>query len=210
MHFEKMDRRQLLTVAAGASLGTLLPSAAVTQQPTEKQTPPFAPKDAGPIHNDMLTRIGAALHGTEILTSGGLKKVVGLLVEFNVVSKDDGDLLNRLIDAIFSSEQTMAREIEQLYAEAVKKAHDVTVAIVSVARSSFEYAKNNPRIVDIVAQDLLGALSGAYTGMKLGGPFVLAGALLGAVGNSAYAVWHTAGKPVSSLRTTVDAKPATA
>jgi hypothetical protein len=190
MHFDKMDRRQLLTAAACAGLGPLIPNAAA-QQVGQEQKLPFDPHGAGALHAEMLEMISKALGDTAISTQAGMDKIVDLLVDSNVISKADGDRLKGVIGAIFAGGDTMTAKVDKIYEEARNKAGPVTVSIISIARNSIKYAEKNPRQIYIVSQDVLGALGGAVIGVKLGGIAAAIGALAGAVGNSAKAAFDT-------------------
>ena len=183
-----LNRRQVLVSATSITFGALLPQAAA-QQPK----PSFPAKDAGAIHEDMLHRISEKLGQVAIDTEQGLLKIVELLRESELISPSDQEKLDELIKTIFSSADpnVLMQKIDQIYKESVSKVGDVAAAVISIARSSVQYArekaKENTRILHIVSRDVLGALTGATAGIKLGTYFAVIGALAGAIAESAEA-----------------------
>ena len=184
MDFEKMERRQLLIAAAGAGFASLIPSVAVAQQthPEEKQA--FQPDSVGRIHNRVLEEISGSLKNAPMDTVNGLEAIVDLLVKAHIVNEEDASRLRNVAKALLDP-ASMARVINRIYADAKNKASEVTVAIISIAQSSIEYAKNNPETVAVVASDFGGAMSGVLAVVEGGPVFWVAGALAGGVGASA-------------------------
>ena len=191
-----LNRRQVLVAATGVTLGAFLPHA-VAQQPK----PPIPAKDVGGIHEDMLQRISEKLGQVAIATEQGLLKVVELLRESEIISPSDQEKLDELIKTIFNSANpdALTQKIEQIYRESISKVGDVAAAVISIARSSLHYArqkaKEHTRILYIVSHDVLGALTGATAGIKLGTYFAVIGALAGAIAGSAEAALTHAAPP---------------
>jgi hypothetical protein len=190
---KEISRRQFATAVSSVGVGTLIPGA-LAQERMQEPKPAFPPRDAGGIHGDMLGRISEGLGGSEIRTKEGLLKLVSLLQQFDVISEQDAAMLRETIDAIFSDPETIAARIDKIYAEAKEKAGEVTVAIISIAKNSVEFAKRHGKTILVVASDVSGALTGAATGAKLGGrALAVLGALAGAVASSAEAAFSHKG-----------------
>jgi hypothetical protein len=192
MNSTATNRRQVLVGITSAGLGIFIHESAA-QEKTQEPKLPFAPKDLGGIHEDMLNRISEEIGTIAIDTEQGLVKMVELLKNWGIINESDQRQLNDLIRAVFNAANpdVMMQKIEQIYKESVSKVGDVAAATISIARSSVTYAKKkaqeNPRVVYIVSHDVLGALTGATIGRKLGPYFAVIGALAGAIGGSAEA-----------------------
>jgi hypothetical protein len=192
MKHSNINRRQLLVSAATVSLGTFIPASGA-QRSGQEPGLPFLPKDSGQLHADRMSSISSILKGENIRTKDGLLKIVDLLLQMMVIKEPDARVLRNLINVIFSSPDPgmVVGKIEQLYKDAVNSVGGVTVAILSIALNSVtnvkDYAKGNPQLMDIVARDVLGALTGATIGEKFGPALAVVGALAGAVAGSAEA-----------------------
>jgi hypothetical protein len=140
-----------------------------------------------------LDEISRALDKTPIDSRDGLVRIVKLLVQRKIVTEEESKMLEALIDAIYSSLDSMANKVDSIYKDARKTAGDLVVAIVSIARSSIEWVQKNSEKVDgvkatyIVSSDVLGALSGAALGAVFGPITTVLGALAGAAAGSARA-----------------------
>jgi hypothetical protein len=191
-----LNRREAALGVVTVTIGAFVPAGAAAQQGAHgPDAPPFPPKGAGNIHEDILLRISEKLGTTAINTEAGLSKLVQLLREWDIISQADAEKLNKLIDAIFKSTQDeIIKRIDELYETFAAEAGAVTAAILSIARSSIRYAKTrfkeHHRVVEVVCSDVIGALGGAVAGKKLGGYGSLIGALAGAVGASAKAAYE--------------------
>lgn len=188
MNSKQVNRRQFV-IATTAGLGVLVPDIAA-QTKRQEPKPPYPPQDAGPIHGDMLRRISEDLAGSEITAKEGLLKLVAMLRQTEVITDADASMLREMIDIVFSELETAGKKLQELLDDAEKKAGEVTVAIVSIAKESVDFAKKHGRAIFIVSSDISGALSGAATGAKLGGQVLaVVGAVAGAVASSAGAAF---------------------
>jgi hypothetical protein len=196
MNPSKIDRRHLLIGAASVGIGVLAPEAATAQQVGPRL--PFPPQAAGQIHGARLTEVGRTLGGASLESVDGLTRIVDELVKLRIISREDGEELKRIIEAIFGSETVDAifERVNTIYDQLKQKTGELAIAIASIARDSVTYVRDNLKEVDlkravlIISADISGALTGASTGAKLGGPWV-AGicAVAGAVAASATAVF---------------------
>ena len=193
-----LNRRDVLVGITGMGLGSFIPASSSGQQNVHNQeAPPFTPKDAGPIHEDMLHLISEKLERAAINTAEGLSNLVKALTNAGVITKVDQEHLEKLIKVIFNSANAdaMAKGIDEIYETAAGKAGDVAVAVISIARNSIKFAKEqikeHPRVVDVVSSDVGGALSGATVGKKFGkyGPLIFA--VAGAIAASAKAAYSS-------------------
>jgi hypothetical protein len=184
---DELNRRQLISVGTALALSTFVPTVAA-QQNTAGPRPPFPPADAGPLHERTMTNITNYLGQVPINSKDVLMKTVDFLLEqeggHKIISSGDADLLRKLIDVIFSASGTMTQEIEKLYKIAVEKAGQVTIAIISIAKSSVNFAKKHRQEISIVASDVFGALSGAATLAAFGPVAAVFGAVASSVASS--------------------------
>jgi hypothetical protein len=181
-----VNRRQIMGSIAGLGLGALVPSAGA-------QEVQGSPGDAGSIHGDMLRDISKAVGGKPITEKDGLYNLVALLAgpDFELIGKPDQDVLRKLIDIVFGAPTAdeMMKQIEELEKSVSKTIGELAAAIIRIARSSIQYArekaKEHPQIVKIVVSDVSGAMSGATAAKKFGKRAVLICATAGAIGSSA-------------------------
>jgi len=191
MKSSAVDRRKVIIGIAGISFGTLIPHAAA-----ENVYP--SPADVGGIHGEWLGRISKALKDAKISTEKGLLNLISFLwLDEKLISEAEAKLLNELVAAIFHSANPdeMRKKIDDLEKEFAKDIRDVTAAIIRIAQSSIEYARQkvneHPQLIKVVAADVSGAMTGASAAKKLGEKFVIAGVLLGAVGSSGWALFSS-------------------
>jgi hypothetical protein len=200
MKANEIARRRVLVGAAAISLGGFAPSAAAQQSAQELGLP--RPMAYGPIHGDMLSRISNALGRTVLDSKEGIFKLIDLLEKDVFVSKEDSELLKKLVDIILNSDSVaaMAREIESIYKAVTSKTADVAAAIISIARNSVENIErlggrsDVKKAIYIVSSDVTGALTGAAACSKLPRVFAVIGALAGAVAGSGNAAFGSSKK----------------
>jgi hypothetical protein len=189
MHPDEMNRRHLMTAAAGASLGALISQTAVAQQPAQALRLPFSSKDVGPIHRTALVEISRVLTGTPLQTEAGLLKIVDKLVQSEVITAGEGERIKEIIKHIFSGAalDAILERIKPIYDQLAAGAGDVAAAIANIALDSIAYVKERAAMIDpvealrIVSADFAGALTAAEASAKfprwLRIAFVVAGAI---------------------------------
>ena len=189
-----MSRRGVIIAAAGASLGTLVPRAGAQQS---IQVPSFSidPSGIGEHHRRAMEALQKVLGQRSINSPDGRNRVTDWLVELKLITKEEAELLKRLIDSISKRLpiNDLSKSIDALYQEATKKSWQVAIAITSIAKDSVAYARtlgekekiDTTRVVVIVSADVMGALAGVGALAQFGPLVALAGALGGAVAGSA-------------------------
>ncbi|MGH9619408.1 MAG: hypothetical protein ACRD45_06805 [Bryobacteraceae bacterium] len=123
------------------------------------------------------------------------------LVEQKYLTAHDAEILGHLLDVIFSGETVnqLEKAINAIYGESAKTANHLASAILSIARSSianvrkFSADATVQRAIVIVAADINGAMTGAFTCKKYPRLAVVA-ALAGAVYSSGNAVFSSRSK----------------
>ena len=202
MNCIEKNRRQMIRAAVGAGLGTLL-SRAEAQGADQGPKLPFGPTEMGPIHGDMVARILETLGSASLHSREGMHKIVALLKSEGFINEAEAKLLHALVDALYEATDigTLRTKIEAIYTKAKAEAHDLTVAIVSIARDSVQKAiqyvekkiRDHKRAIYIVSADVSGALAGAAACLKLGPILAVVGALSAGVAGSCAAAFASEG-----------------
>jgi hypothetical protein len=193
MAVDALTRRKVAFAAVGgfASLATTTTTA---QQKEPSRPLPLAVTGYGARHRETVDRLLQTLGPKVALDSEkGLHLVIRLLVDSGLLTQSEAALLDKIVDAIFSSKSVSAMRdaVVAVKNELVRAASDLAKAITSIVEDSIEFAakklsdKDFLKVVAIVSADLGGALSGAFALAGGGIPLAVIGGLVGAVSGSA-------------------------
>lgn len=146
------------------------------------------------MHTDVVNDIALALKGLRMVTPDGFSKLLELLRQHDIVSRDDIETLQKLRDAIYAATDVAMKSALDEAGRMAAKAREVVQVIVQIAQRSYNYAREHVdgptvvRITAVVAADVSGAMSGAIVGAKFGNPaFTAIAAVAGAAGVSSRA-----------------------
>jgi hypothetical protein len=196
MEAKQLGRRTVIA-AAGASLAPLLPSPAFGQfaVPSSSQVvvklKGIAPRDAGQLHGERLLQSKEMLSGRSPLSPDGLNLLVNGLYRNKVISNEEAVFVKSLIKQLSESKTVdeLQSGIDRSFNSISGQTGAVAAAIIDITRSSMEYIKQQlagitfAQALNVVFNDLSGALTGAETAAKLGGARIdrTFAAILGAV-----------------------------
>ena len=164
MNRDDTNRRRLLTAAFGAGLAAFAPGHANGQEVPKSPQLPFSPRAAGEIHRQALGAIGGILAGTPLNSVDGMKKLVEKLVQSEVITKAEAQIIEDVIDKIFGGMtiDALSESIKDIYKRIAETAGQVAVAILSIAVDSVAYVKklgekiDPKRAMEIIVADLQG------------------------------------------------------
>jgi len=192
MRASRLNRREL-GIAAGAGLAAI----AVPARAQPLLAMPPTTDAYGAFHAQRVNQLVSELAlGADLTKPAGLKALVKYLVSQDVLTREEGRLLEDVIDRIFAKGAQLASLIDYVLTQLgklPKKADRLVHAVLSIAAESLRWIRdrlkdpNNPVWLDVVGADVGGALTGAIAGIPGGPPSVLTGALFGAIGASALA-----------------------
>ena len=142
-HRRKTRREALAAVAfgSGAMASVLVPSA--TAQTRDGVPLPVPPEQIRELHRQWLQEAAKGLGNELALSQEGLAQSLTSLTELpGLIEGDDENVLRRMLDALFSSENlhSLLDSAMEIYREAVGQLGDVARAIVEIVVSSVEYA----------------------------------------------------------------------
>jgi hypothetical protein len=192
MAVDALTRRKVAFAAVGgfASLATTTTTA---QQKEPSRPLPLAVTGYGHATGKRSTDSCRRWPKVALDSEKGLHLVIRLLVDSGLLTQSEAALLDKIVDAIFSSKSVSAMRdaVVAVKNELVRAASDLAKAITSIVEDSIEFAakklsdKDFLKVVAIVSADLGGALSGAFALAGGGIPLAVIGGLVGAVSGSA-------------------------
>lgn len=137
---------------------------------------PAPPDQIRGLHGQWLQEATEDLGDTLALSREGLNQSLTSLANLSdLLEGDDDDVLGRMLDALFSSENldSLLNSIMAIYDQAVDWLGDVARAIVEIVVSSVEYAQGMLNNLDydivmlVIAHDVRAAIDGAEFGSRL-------------------------------------------
>lgn len=169
------DRRRFLLSAGGLSALLATSLNARAEEPAARM-PLIEPQQAGAIHRRLLKQTEQLLQGRSVSSAAQLL-LADKLTETGALSKTEAASLRDIQTTILETPDLdkIAQVIDRVYETTAKTAGELWIAIVSIARDSVAYAREQlervgpQRAALIVASDIRGALEGAETGVALGG-----------------------------------------
>ena len=196
-------RRQLALYSACAAATAAAAAKAAAQASAPSSAPPPPPDAFGDLHAKAVDGlVGLAGRGELAPASAdGLRKLLGYLVEYKVLSRGEADQIDAAIaelQQVLQKKKPLEAAMDRIGAIArdmARTAGSVARGIVSIISSSVEYAvKLGSRLTDgdkanIVLKDVYGCLAGAAAALLAGQPqFVPLAVLFTAGGMSASAL----------------------
>lgn len=180
-----LPRRNVIALAAATFAAAATPQAVLAQQATVSLTD-FPPRLAGAIHGRRIRETRDQLKGNLPTSPNGLMLLVDVLVAMKALTKDDAELLKKIIKVLFESPgiQQILAEVQRILGSINAQADALLVTLVDLIRDSIETARQLldgiewKVVLPAIAADMAGALTGAGTGTQVGGK---PGAILGAV-----------------------------
>lgn len=188
-------RRDLLAIAGTMGVGLLLGTTVGCVPPPNVRVRDA--REAREDHHQGVAQTLQILKGRPPLSLEGLSMLVDSLVETEVITQNDGELLKKVLRAIFESEE-VARIVSTVvvtYEELTDEVGEVAAAIIGIVRDSVDWVQDAAASITlesaicIVAKDMYGALNILRAAHKLGGiRFAVTFAILGALVTSAEAI----------------------
>jgi hypothetical protein len=180
-----LPRRDAITFAAASFAAAATPSQALAQQATVSLAD-FPPRSSGRLHGRRIREVREQLKGNAPASRDGLMLLVEVLVAAKVLTKEDSELLKKIIRILFELPglQQIIPEVQRIFDGLGAQADALLVTLVDLIRDSLATARQLLDGIDwkvvlsAIAADMAGALTGAGTGAQVGGK---TGAILGAV-----------------------------
>jgi len=162
-----------------------LPARAQSQGTT---LPDVSPEKVQSVHTDLVTATREATPGHDPWAADALKALINLMLELRIITEQEHDFLNRIIEAVITAENLdrLSDTIKQLNAELSNALTLLGKYVGVVVQSSIDSAKDLLRDADwdtvrkVILSDARGTLDGAMMGYRLYGvPGAIVGAAIG-------------------------------
>ncbi|KQV12510.1 hypothetical protein ASC97_32295 [Rhizobium sp. Root1203] len=183
----QLSKREFFQVGGLAMVPSLLALPAYAQS---EGTALAAPTTASvqSVHSELVASARNETPGHDPWAADALKGVIVILLETKVITEPESQFLNRLVEALITSEnlEILARAVRTLIAEAEQELTQLAKNVGAIVQSSLESAGNILKDVDweivrgVILRDARGTLDGARMGYRLYGvPGAVIGAAIG-------------------------------